>query len=417
MKHTKYSYERDVLNLPEELLNFKTGYVYKLHFKPTNQYYIGSRYSNSFFIENDFWCNYFTSSKVVKKLLTIYDAYDDNYWSYEILQQFSTHEEAINAENILLQSIISEDKCHYLNINFSAGGAVLNTTNKHIKLYDKEKDEYFNWPINLDIPENCIKKSPSNFPRLGVKLYYNKLDPNIKLWSKVDPGPEYIISDEYNKLKYLSINPPINKKYYNNGTENILISYNEDIPDGFVRGKIKIVKKRIAPNKDKILINDGTNSIFISATEEIPIGFYLGPAWAPPMQGKTHSEETIAKMSKSAIGKRLGRRAWTEGLTKENSDKMLKISEKISKTLTGKSHDINRHEGRKYYFNSITLEEIYTKDLLDLPWILGRKKHAMVTPFGIFANEKTMKETINVSKYKFKNNHKEFPNEWYYMCP
>ena len=44
-------------------------YFYRLYFKPTGQYYVGVQYGKNAHPDN-LWNKYFTSSKVVKKLIS-----------------------------------------------------------------------------------------------------------------------------------------------------------------------------------------------------------------------------------------------------------------------------------------------------------------------------------------------------------
>lgn len=52
------------------------------------------------------------------------------------------------------------------------------------------------------------------------------------------------------------------------------------------------------------------------------------------MYSKSHTEESIQKMKDSKKG---GCKAWNKGLTKENSESLQKVSEKVSKYRTGKT--------------------------------------------------------------------------------
>lgn len=406
------SQENNYLNLPLELLNLKQGYVYKLHFKPDDKFYIGSRQSKTFLPQDDFWVNYFTSSKVVKKLLDVYEPYESEYWDYTILEQFDTFVEAVEHENYILRNIPIHEKYKYLNVNFSAGGALIKG-NSHIKLYDTEKDLYFNWPLNIEIPQNCIKKSPPTFQRTGLRSYVLIEDPSNKIWSKVDLGEKYMLSVEYTK----SIKIKKNRKYYNNGIENISIDRKDTIPLGYVEGKIILPKgpQNFATTTGKRCINNGTIQKYIFPSDSMPEGFVYG-AISSGMKGKTHSKETKEKMANSSKGLP-GHTAWNKGLTKETSAILAEVSKKNSDYMKSNPDKcvLTPRTGFKNYYNVDTQTDGQFEVDPGDPWILGRKNSVKITPHGIFGSDQQMLIKIGVSRHIFNKNHENFPTEWYIL--
>jgi len=87
------------------------AYVYKITFKPTNQYYIGYRGSKKA-TPNDLLETYFTSSKVIARLIKEYGL--DNF-TKEILAEFDTGTEAYEYEQQLLRDHEVESNTQMLN--------------------------------------------------------------------------------------------------------------------------------------------------------------------------------------------------------------------------------------------------------------------------------------------------------------
>jgi len=93
-------------------------YVYFIKHIPTGLKYIGAEYGKSKKIANpdNLWTTYFTSSKLVKKLIGEYGA---NSFKIKILKQFDNPTDALMFEQKLL--IISRAKSKYINICKSVG--------------------------------------------------------------------------------------------------------------------------------------------------------------------------------------------------------------------------------------------------------------------------------------------------------
>lgn len=88
-----------------------TPYVYFLKNKTTNLKYIGVRHAKNCHF-TDFWVKYFTSSKLVKNLITIYGKED---FEFKVLKIFNTAFEALKYENSL--TVIAAKRKDYLNIH------------------------------------------------------------------------------------------------------------------------------------------------------------------------------------------------------------------------------------------------------------------------------------------------------------
>lgn len=85
------------------------SYIYLLYHRSTKMFYVGVRYARNA-EPSDFWKTYFTSSKIVHKLI---DVYGVNDFKHRIVKTFHTPEEAILTEH--KWTLRSMQKKHYLN--------------------------------------------------------------------------------------------------------------------------------------------------------------------------------------------------------------------------------------------------------------------------------------------------------------
>ena len=106
------------------------SYTYTVKFNPTNQLYYGSRYSinrKNMDPKKDLWKDYFTSSKIIHKLI---EEHGTNAFTVTVDKVFETAQEAIDYEKEFLSEVdITQDK--WLNANI-AGGIIPNP--EHFKL-------------------------------------------------------------------------------------------------------------------------------------------------------------------------------------------------------------------------------------------------------------------------------------------
>lgn len=77
-----------------------TPFVYLLKFIPTGQLYYGSRTAKNCQI-TDLWTKYFTSSKMVKKLI---EAHGKDSFEYEVRKTFSTRDKTLKMGNEILEA-------------------------------------------------------------------------------------------------------------------------------------------------------------------------------------------------------------------------------------------------------------------------------------------------------------------------
>lgn len=88
-------------------------YIYKLTFKPQNLVYIGS--STRVGCHPDkFWKTYFTSSKVIEQLISLFGISDD-VWVYEILhqpKQYDDIKDIVRLENLMIFELLNGPNKH-----------------------------------------------------------------------------------------------------------------------------------------------------------------------------------------------------------------------------------------------------------------------------------------------------------------
>lgn len=239
----------------------KKYYVYRIYHEIENKYYIGSRTISE---RIDILNGYNTSSKVVKNLIKDYGI---DKFKIDYILEFKSAKDAINKENEILQKIT--DRENYLNVNFSAGGAVIKSQS-HFQIYNELTNEYIYHPKNVKIPIGWIKKSSFKPPsRKGYKQLINLKTKETKylnlLENKLPEGWE--IKTDYDKKIHNSIEK--RTECITDGLQNKKIRKSDKLPDGWRFGR---TKKR---NSD-VYINDGTYEKLISPNEKIPINYKIG---------------------------------------------------------------------------------------------------------------------------------------------
>lgn len=277
----------------------KKYYVYRIYHEIENKYYIGSRTISE---RIDILNGYNTSSKVVKNLIKDYGI---DKFKIDYILEFKSAKDAINKENEILQKIT--DRENYLNVNFSAGGAVIKSQS-HFQIYNELTNEYIYHPKNVKIPIGWIKKSSFKPPsRKGYKQLINlKTKETIYLNLLENKLPEgWMIKTEYDKEIYNGkekrtvwiTNDIINKKIrksdklptgwrfgkisnrpknikITNGKINKYVDCESKIIKGWWRGQHEVGN---ITTKDKIIINNGKINKYINKTDNIDDGWHIGP--------------------------------------------------------------------------------------------------------------------------------------------
>ena len=276
----------------------KKFYVYKIFHEIEKKYYVGSRtISNKIDILN----GYNTSSKVVHNLIDEYGI--DKFKLIEVIELTSA-KKAIEKEDEILKSI--KNKEDYLNINFSAGGAIIKSQT-HIQIYNSETDEYMYHPKKVKIPQGWIKKSSFKPPsRKGFRTIINtfnhetkiintlveiipdgweiKTDYDKKIHNSIEKRTEWITDEYINKKirksdklpdgwRFGKISKRIRNMKITNGIETIYINSNEELPDGWRIGQHH---KGCSTTKNTITINNGIVNKHIMKDDEIPQGWIRG---------------------------------------------------------------------------------------------------------------------------------------------
>jgi hypothetical protein len=144
--------------------------------------------------------------------------------------------------------------------------------------------------------------------------------------------------------------PNYGKKIYNNGTKEIKISADKEVPNGFVLGRLprsEETRNKLSDNmRGKKYYNNGTKEIMISDEKEIPEGFVRGRL--------LRSEESRSKMGVNVRGKKRYNNGTKEIMISDEKEipegfvrGRLPVSDETRKKLSGNTRD------RKYYNNGI----------------------------------------------------------------
>lgn len=248
-----------------------TSYVYCLTCKPINKRYIGSRKDKCF--ATDFWKTYYTSSKVVKELIEQYGVSDD-VWEYEEVSKHDTYKQAVIHEDALLSSIV--DRTEYININFSANGAVI-TNSSYRKICIDGNVLY--WPRDVDIPDGSIDASTWNIPpsQMGKRNWVNPFTMDRKLTHNDLSSIGYVLLSEFTKEKHRR--PRSGMIWCNDGNVNKKV-YPNEVPEGWFLGRHKSTKIRkrraTGSTNNKRCYTNGVQNVFLGDFDDVPDGFYLG---------------------------------------------------------------------------------------------------------------------------------------------
>jgi hypothetical protein len=103
-------------------------------------------------------------------------------------------------------------------------------------------------------------------------------------------------------------------------------------------------------------------------------------------------------------------------LTKETSPKLMEMAIKNSINQKGQIGH-KKCIGMRKFFNINTHEDCMSHVVLSLPWKLGSRATAMMTPSGMVCNYDELEEVCGLTRFLFTKKMKEFPDEWYYLHP
>lgn len=197
-------------------------FTYLIKFIPTGQVYYGVRTKRGCH-PAELWTTYFTSSKTVHNLI---EEHGLDAFEVTIRQTFETKEQAILWEHRVLTKFDSAKNKQWLNKNNGDRkfyGSKTMTGKKHTE--DAKR-------------RMSINSSGEKNPMFGVK----RSAESRRKMSESSTGKKHT-ADTKKKLSILKSgvnNPNYGKKYhwYNNGTNAIQIVIGEQVPAGFVRGRI-----------------------------------------------------------------------------------------------------------------------------------------------------------------------------------
>lgn len=251
-------------------------YVYTIRHIPSGRKYIGSRCKAEYV---DILKEYFTSSLVVKLLIK-----EDGLESFEVesIIECPSIETCVALEDKMLRSVSKESEL-YLNVNFTAHGAVIrNQTHTSIT---KGDGVFMYYPRGVKIPEGWHIEWPCPPPSQKGKRWY--LNPETKETKMLYPNSENIPSGFVLKTEYykkIKDEVPRRSEWITDGTTNAKIGKDEMPPQNWRFGK-SYKKKPSGRPKGGIgyssttgtwTITDGETVKYVPPETPIPEGWYRG---------------------------------------------------------------------------------------------------------------------------------------------
>lgn len=285
----------------EHTMTDRTPYVYLLKNKTAGLFYYGLRFGKNCH-PDDFWVEYFTSSKLVKDLINKHGKSD---FDFEIRKTFDSKEAAIDWEQRVIRRLAKNSPI-FLNLDDSQ--------QPHLTIQSKHKTKFISDPVtgvcrriqeNMEIPNGWVvgnltprKQSEKVSDRKWyyesdtLKLHHcnpSKADPS---WIEGRPGCSNSTSMKKRELMHIT-----------NGIENKLINKNDAIPEGWVKGRTKSEEDRrnnAAANKKFIgwkEITDGKTIKRIPPDQPLPDGFIFGKIPTSELNGDANWPAKIAKIA------------------------------------------------------------------------------------------------------------------------
>lgn len=262
----------------EHTMEDRTPYVYLLKNKTTGLFYYGVRFGKNCH-PDDFWIDYFTSSKLVKDLIKKHGKSD---FEHEIRKKFDSKEAAIDWEQRVIRRFAKKSSV-FLNLDDSQ--------QPHLTIQNKHPTKSISDPVtgvcrrilaNMEIPEGWVLGNLTPAKRsekISERKWYYESD-TLKLhhcnpskaepsWIEGRPG----VDTSSNRLK---------RKYITNGVDTKLVLIDEPIPEGWRKGKTKssIEIENGAKANAKFTgwkqITDGKIIKKIPPNEPLPNGFIFG---------------------------------------------------------------------------------------------------------------------------------------------
>ena len=163
-------------------------FVYLLRFKPTGQFYIGSRYTekqNPPAHPDQLWTSYFTNSKPVKERI---EEFGKESFEYEIRKTFQTSAEARRYENRFLVKVNAAKNPRFLNKHNGGDGFFGGPKSEEYKLNMSK--------VKLNTPDNVKEKISSTLTGRSLSIKHKE---NISIGKRGLPGRKW---SEEEKARY-----------------------------------------------------------------------------------------------------------------------------------------------------------------------------------------------------------------------
>ena len=245
----------------------RTPYTYLLKFKPTGQVYYGCRYGKGCH-PSDLFLTYFTSSKIVKKLILVYGI---DAFSYEVRRIFHSKQKCIEWEQRILHHFNVLTNTTFLNIdyNINASNAIQNKF-KVMGISNIETGVSIRIPLSESIPNGWVKGNINNYrPDTKGYIWYYNTETNEEFLSTtpvegciLGRSPEKAFGNRGKKGTLIKITDGVKTKYH---------TKTEPIPEGWYIGDLSNTG-----SSGKFWITNGVESKYHTDITPIPTGWYKG---------------------------------------------------------------------------------------------------------------------------------------------
>jgi hypothetical protein len=218
-------------------------------------------------------------------------------------------------------------KIHYVYYSFEESGRGYIGYRKCPEGLTPELDTYLGSATDKTfkpISKTILKRNLTQREAIAIEIYFQRKYLVAEEWNKDFANLAYQTSEGFCYLAFGENNPNFGKKWYNNGIEEILFSLEEEIPEGFITGRLEEIKRKLSeanigeknPNFGKTgennsifgksVYNNGIETKRFSLVEEIPEGYIMG-----------EREETRKKKSEAVKGKNnplYGKKCYNNGI-------------------------------------------------------------------------------------------------------
>lgn len=240
-------------------------YTYLLKFKPANLFYYGVRFRENC-NPDEFWETYFTSSKVIKRLI---DEFGKDSFEFEIRKIFNTKRSARDWEQMVLLKIDAENHPKFINRSNNIKG-ILRGINEYEWCYNPITSNKILIKKGEPLSSEWIrgKRGPCSKSIGCIVAHHPHIKKNKRFASVSDVPDDYTIGSWYSTTK--------GKIWISNETTNksMLVSPDTIIPIGWSKGA------RFVKNKNTCKVHKLTDNVVnCKSIQPDELESYLSNGW------------------------------------------------------------------------------------------------------------------------------------------